>query len=68
MHLLGDTSVDNSRSLAILNSTTLRAGGFDGLDNVHAIADDLAEDDVAAVQPGGLDSGDEELRTVPAIL
>ena len=27
-------------------------------------ADDLAEDDMAAIEPGGGDSGDEELRAV----
>ena len=32
----------------------------DGVDDVHAL-NDLAEDDVAAIQPGSLDSADEEL-------
>ena len=32
----------------------------DGVNDVHAL-DDLAEDDVAAIQPGSLDSADEEL-------
>ena len=32
----------------------------DGIDDVHTL-DDLAKDDVAAIQPGGLDSADEEL-------
>ena len=35
----------------------------DGVDDVHAL-DDLAEDDVAAVEPLGLDGGDEELGAV----
>mmetsp|Transcript_12582 Transcript_12582/g.27172 ORF Transcript_12582/g.27172 Transcript_12582/m.27172 type:complete len:213 (-) Transcript_12582:10-648(-) len=33
------------------------------VNNIHAL-DDLAKDHVATVQPGGLDSGDEELRSV----
>src|SRR5215213_2479932 len=37
--------------------------GGDGVDHVHAL-DDLAEDGVLAVQPGGGDLGDEELGAV----
>jgi hypothetical protein len=36
---------------------------LDGLDDVHSL-DDLSEDDVLAVQPGGDNSGDEELGSV----
>ena len=42
------------------------AGGtdaLDGLDNVETL-DDLAENDVLAVQPRGLDGTDEELRSI----
>merc|ERR1719240_1279952 len=44
---------------------TLRADTLDGLHYVHAL-DDLAEDDVAPVEPRRLDSADEELRAVCA--
>merc|ERR1719335_309393 len=43
----------------------MRADGLDGLDDVHAL-DDLAEDDVLAVEPRGLDGADEELAAVRA--
>ena len=36
---------------------------LDSLDDVKTL-DDLAEDNVLAVQPGGLDGADEELRAV----
>ena len=36
------------------------AGGLDGLNDVHAL-DDLAKDDVLAIEPAGDDGGDEEL-------
>ena len=36
---------------------------FDGLDNVHTL-DNLAEDDVLAIEPAGRDSGEEELGAV----
>ena len=38
----------------------LGADTLDGLDNVKTL-DDLAEDDVLAVEPRGLDGADEEL-------
>jgi hypothetical protein len=44
----------------------LAAGGadaLDGLDDVKAL-DDLAEDNVLAIEPRGLDGADEELRAV----
>lgn len=45
------------------------ADGLDGADDLVrslVAADDLAEDDVLAVEPGGHDGGDEELRAVAA--
>ena len=39
------------------------AGGLDGLNDVHAL-DDLAKDDVLAIEPAGDDGGDEELGAV----
>jgi len=41
----------------------LGADLLNGLDDVETL-DDLAEDDVLAVEPRGLDSADEELRAV----
>lgn len=43
--------------------TRLGAVRLDLLDNVHTF-DDLAEDDVLLVEPGGLGGGDEELGSV----
>lgn len=43
--------------------TGLRANLLDSLDDVHAL-DNLAEDDVLAVQPRSLDGADEELAAV----
>jgi hypothetical protein len=49
----------------ILNSTGARSSGLERLDDPHGLViSDLAEDDVAAIKPGGLDSGDKELRAV----
>ena len=41
----------------------LGAESFHLLHNIHAF-NDIAEDDVSAIQPGGLDGGDEELGAV----
>lgn len=48
---------DGDGGLGLARAGTL---GLDTLDNVHTL-DDLAEDDVLAVQPGGDNGGDEEL-------
>jgi hypothetical protein len=62
---LQGTTGNNGRLLAVVDSAGLGAGGLDGLDNLQAsIVSDLAEDDVAAVQPVGDDGGDEELGAV----
>jgi hypothetical protein len=58
LQLAGLLNGDGLRGLAGLGSDTL-----DGLDNVETLLD-LAEDDVLAVQPGGLDGADEELGAV----
>lgn len=71
-----------SYSLSYLQLTTVNDGGLvvgsdgtasgasllKGLDNLHGLlVSDLAEDDVATVEPRGDDSGDEELRAVAII-
>ena len=61
------TRLDNGRALAVLDSTAARASGLNGLDNIHGLlVGDLAEDDVATVEPRGDDGGDEELGAVAA--
>lgn len=60
--------VDDGRLLAILNGTTGGTGGLDSLDDLEGlIVSNLAEHDVAAVQPGGHDGGDEELGAVAVL-
>jgi len=45
-------------------SKYLRSGGvLNGRNDVHAFQN-LAKDNVLPIQPGGLDSGDEELRSI----
>lgn len=57
--------VDDGRLLAILNGTAGRTGSLDALNDLEGlVVGNLAEDDVAAVQPGGHDGGDEELGAV----
>jgi hypothetical protein len=59
------TRVDNGGTLLVLDSTAAGAGSLKSLDNVHGLlVSDLAENDVATVEPRGNNSGDEELRTV----
>ena len=59
------TRVDNGGLLAVLDGTAGGTGGLDGLDNSQTlIIGNLAENDVAAVQPGSRDGGDEELGPV----
>jgi hypothetical protein len=59
------TRVDDGGAQAVLDSTGLGAGGLEGLDDVQGVlVSDLAEDDVAAVEPRGNDGGDEELGAV----
>lgn len=47
----------------LLSGAVLGADLLDGLDDLKTL-DNLAEDDVLAVQPGGLDGADEELGAV----
>lgn len=59
--LLGTTPGDHGRVL-VLDAAAAGATELDRLDNAHrggVTRHDLAEDNVAAVQPGGHDGGDE---------
>ena len=60
-HLLDGAAVGNTALDLCL--PRLRALRLERLHNVHAF-DDLAKHDVAPVEPGGLDRGDEELGPV----
>ena len=63
--LLGSTAVDDGWLDLMLDLTRARASRFKFLHNVHALLiSDLTEDDVLAIQPGGNDGGDEELRAI----
>jgi hypothetical protein len=56
---------DGGDTLTVLDGTTGGAAGLDGLDDGDGLGvRDLAEDDVAAVEPRGDDGGDEELGAV----
>jgi hypothetical protein len=67
-HILQDTGLgDGRRTLLVLDSATASAASLDGLN--HAVGllvavRDLAEDDMAAVEPRGDDGRDEELGTI----
>ena len=62
------TRGDNSRALVVLDVAAARASGLKSLDNVEALlVSDLAEDDVAAVEPRGDNGGDEELGAVAVL-
>jgi hypothetical protein len=62
---LQGTTVDNGGAGLILDLAVVTASGLEGRDNGQgSLVSDLAEDDVAAVQPGGHDGGDEELGAV----
>lgn len=65
MALVTLASLDDGRLLAVLDGTAGGTGSLDGLDVLEGlIVGNLAEDDVATVQPGGHDGGDEELGAV----
>lgn len=56
---------DGGDTLAVLDGTAGGAASLDGLDDANGgLVRDLAEDDVAAVEPRGDDGGDEELGAV----
>ena len=59
------SGTDNGRRVVVLDLAGAAAGGLDGLDDPHRlVVGNLAEDDVLAIEPGGHDGGDEELRAV----
>ena len=64
--LLG-TSLGDGRGGLVLDAAGRRAASLERLDDAVALGvtrSDLAEDDVAAVEPRGDDGGDEELGAV----
>lgn len=65
--LVGAAGGDGGRAVLVLDGAAGGAAGLDALDDAHGLGvavGHLAEDDVAAVEPLGLDGGDEELRAV----
>ena len=65
--LLRPTLNNSRRAVLVLDSAAAGAAGLDALDDgvgLGVAVGDLAEDDVAAVEPGGHDGGDEELGAV----
>ena len=65
MSPLQSTAVNDGGTLAVLDATVAGASGLDGADNVHGLlVSNLAENDVAAVQPRGNDGRDEKLGAV----
>lgn len=70
MHdLLLARGADGGGTLTVLDGTGRGAASLDGLDDGDGLGvSDLAEDDVAAVEPRGDDGGDEELGAVAAML
>jgi hypothetical protein len=61
------TAVNNGGLLVVLDGTGAGTSGLKSLDNAHGlVVSNLAENDVAAVQPRGLDGGYEELGAVAA--
>lgn len=66
---LQDTGGGDGGAGLVLNLAVITTGSLKSSNNVHGpVVSDLAEDDVAAVQPGGDDGGDEELRAVAVFL
>ena len=67
INLRSPTLHNRRRAVLVLDRATARAASLDTLDDPLRLCiavRDLAEDDVAAVEPGGDDGGDEELRAV----
>lgn len=59
------TAVDDGGALVVLDSTAVRASCLKSPDDIHGLlVSNLAEDDVASVEPRGNDGGDEELGAV----
>jgi hypothetical protein len=66
---LQDTGGGDGGARLVLNLAVITTGSLKSSNNGHGLlVSDLAEDDVAAVQPGGDDSGDEELRAVAVLI
>jgi hypothetical protein len=64
VNLVG-TAVDDGGLELVFDLAGARAGGLELLDDLQAgLICDFAEDDVLAIEPGGDDGGDEELRAV----
>lgn len=66
-HLVDTGSGDGGRGALVLDGTGRGAASLNGLDNTNGggvTGDDLAEDDVASVQPAGDNGGHEELGAV----
>jgi hypothetical protein len=62
---LQSTGVDDGSALVVLDGAAARASGLKSLDNVQRLlVSNLAENDVATVQPRGNNGGDEELGAV----
>ena len=62
---LQSARLDDGGALAVLDSTAAGASSLKSLDDLERLlVSDLAEDDVAAVEPRGDNSGDEELGAV----
>ncbi len=58
-------AVDNGGLLGVVDGAGSGASSLESLDDLHRLlVRNLAEDDVAAVEPRGLDGGDEELGAV----
>ena len=64
----GSTTIDDCRLEVELDLTGAGASSLKSLDDVHALlVCNLAEDNVLAIEPGGDDGSDEELRAVAAM-
>lgn len=63
-NITGETACLYLRARLVLDLTIITTSGLEGGNNVHAVLFDLAENDVAAVQPRGDNGGDEELGAV----
>lgn len=67
IHLLGAGAHDGWWGATVLDGAGAATASLDGLDDAHRGSitwNNLAEDDVAAVEPAGDDGGDEELGAV----
>jgi hypothetical protein len=65
MDSLQGTAGGDGRARLILDLAVITTSGLKGLDNIQGLlVGNLAENDVAAVQPRGDNGGDEELGAV----